>query len=132
MRTLLSLVDTGHQIDRNGIVLRTHYKPDIAELEQLVPADKSPLFRARWEGTNLHLERVPEPSPTQVVAVAGAPEDDPTAAVTARVNALSVPKLRTRAAELKVEIPVGASTVTMKELVVAGELKALAEAGKDE
>lgn len=134
MRTQINLVDTGQEITVSGVTLRTQCKPDIEQLEKMLPPDKSALFRAGWEGTNVVFERVPEPQPVQVVNV-NSPvplPEDPVIAIKARVNALSQAKLKTRAVELAAPIPEGASMPTMREIVVKAELEALAKAAKDD
>jgi len=132
MRTLLSLVDTGQTIEHSGVVLRTQCKPDIEQLERMLPPDQTALFRARWDGTNVAFERVVEPAPIQVVNVAAPLQEDPAIALKARLNSLSRDKLRTRAVELGAEIPEGASPATMREIVLQAELTALTKAAKEE
>lgn len=131
MRTLVALIDTGHEIETNGVVLRSQCKPDLITLEKLLPPDRSQLFRASWDGNTVRFDKVPEAGPINVVSVHGATED-PAIATAARVNSLSAAKLKTRAVELGVEVPTGASMVTMRELVIKAELEQMAKASREE
>lgn len=127
MNTFLRLFDTGTEIDRNGVKLRSQNKSDIQALESMLPSDKSYLFRASWEGGSVVFVKVNEPQPSRVlISDKDEAGEEARIAIKARVNALSPTKLKTRAVELGVEIPEGSSNVTIKELVTEAEVKAAA------